>query len=59
MSQPYDFDMAPATLEVFRGWLQNSRYPSLKSLNSQKWKTNYTDWDKVMPPGTDDVKRPR
>ncbi len=46
--------MSPATLAIFREWLKG-RYGTLKVLNTQ-WKTNYTDWDKIVPLATDDMK---
>ncbi len=54
LSQPFDYDMSAGTLDMFRTWLQ-SRYGTLKLLNTQ-WKTNFADWDKVVPPTTDEVK---
>ncbi len=53
-SLPFDYDRSPETLELFRDWLA-SRYGSLSVLNKQ-WHTNFSSWDKVVPPTTDDAK---
>ena len=53
-SLPFDYDMSPDTLDMFRDWLVN-RYGSLNALNAQ-WKTNFSAWEKVVPPSTDDAK---
>ncbi|MCY3021118.1 MAG: beta-galactosidase [Planctomycetota bacterium] len=52
--RPFDYDMSPGTLAVFREWLQDS-YGSLLALNRQ-WGTQYASWNDVRPPTTDETK---
>jgi len=51
---PFDYDMSPGTLDVFRLWLEDS-YGSILALNRQ-WGTNFMAWSEVMPPTTDEAK---
>jgi len=53
----WDFDFSDESIVPMRRWLRE-RYGSLKQLNAQ-WDTNFTTWDSVMPPTTDEaMKRP-
>jgi hypothetical protein len=53
----WDFDFSDESLVPMRLWLRE-RYGSLQALNEQ-WATNFTSWDLVMPPTTDEaMKRP-
>lgn len=51
---PFDYDMSPATLDVFRLWLEDA-YGPVAALNRQ-WGTEYKSWTDVLPPTTDEAK---
>ena len=53
-SAPFDMDTSPASLAIFRGWLED-RYTSLENLNV-RWNTSFRRWEDVVPPSTDSVK---
>ncbi len=53
-ANPFDYDMAPASLAAFRTWLR-ARYPSLDHLNAC-WLTDFAAWDEARPFLTDQVK---
>ena len=52
-----DFDWNPHTLAEFRTWLQQ-QYKSLAALN-QEWRTNFADWNSVVPYTTDEARKTR
>jgi hypothetical protein len=49
-----DFCWGPHTLAAFREWLKRE-YGSLAALNAE-WKTDYPDWDSVVPYITDEAR---
>ena len=54
---PVDFDWSPQTLVGFREWLK-SEYGSLENLNNV-WRTNFKQWDTVVPYTTEEARRSR
>ena len=53
----WDFDFSDESIVPMRRWL-HERYGSLKQLNEQ-WEMNFTTWDAVMPPTTDEAMKRR
>ncbi len=52
-----DFDWNPHTLAELRLWLKD-QYGSLSALN-QEWRTNFTDWNSVVPYTTEEARKTR
>jgi hypothetical protein len=52
-----DFDWNPHTLEQFRGWLKQ-QYSTLAALN-QEWRTNFSEWNAVVPYTTNEARKSR
>jgi hypothetical protein len=52
-----DFDWSPQTLIEFRLWLKQE-YGALPTLNKQ-WRTNFRNWDDVVPYTTDEARKSR
>ena len=52
-----DFDWSPNALNEFRDWLKHE-YGTLAALN-KVWRTNFTDWNLVLPYTTDEAKKTR
>ena len=52
-----DFDWNPHTLAGFRIWLQQ-QYGTLTALNNT-WRTNFSDWNSVVPYTTEEAKKTR
>src|SRR5215217_1142152 len=50
-----DFDWGWYALDEFRAWLKQE-YGTLTALN-KKWRTNFTDWGRVLPYTTAEAKR--
>jgi len=50
-----DFDWSPHALHEFRVWLQQE-YGTLPALNKE-WRTNFTNWDQVVPFTTDEARK--
>jgi len=53
-AMPFDYDLSPVTLDVFRGWLEQ-KYGTLQALNNQ-WGAEFSKWSEVSPPVTDEIK---
>ena len=53
-ANPFDYDFSSSALDGFRDWLK-TRYASLDDLNT-KWQTEFSDWSKVKPFTTDQIK---
>ncbi|HEY3320507.1 MAG TPA: beta-galactosidase [Planctomycetota bacterium] len=51
---PFEYDMSPETLAIFRNWLQD-KYSKLYTLN-ETWGTHYLNWEQVRPISTDETK---
>ena len=52
-----DFDWSPQTLIDFRSWLKQ-QYVELPTLNKE-WRTNFSNWDDVVPYTTDEARKNR
>jgi hypothetical protein len=52
-----DFDWSPEALREFRLWLR-TEYTTLDSLNNE-WRSNFNDWDSVVPYTTDEARKSR
>src|SRR5205085_910666 len=52
-----DFDWSPHALTEFRAWLKQE-YGTLTALN-REWRTNFTQWDLVVPYTTEEAKKSR
>jgi len=52
-----DFDWSPKALDDFRSWLKQE-YGTLSSLNKE-WRTNFGNWNDVLPFTTDEAKKSR
>ena len=53
LAAPWDFDFSDESLNAMRPWLRQ-RYGTLQALNDQ-WGSNFTSWDSVIPPTTDEA----
>jgi Beta-galactosidase/Beta-galactosidase trimerisation domain len=52
-----DFDWSPHALTEFRAWLKQE-YGTLAALN-REWRSNFTQWDLVVPYTTEEAKKSR
>jgi len=52
-----DFDWSPKALDDFRSWLKQE-YGTLPALNKE-WRTNFGNWNDVIPFTTDEAKKSR
>ncbi|PWT91067.1 MAG: hypothetical protein C5B55_08690, partial [Blastocatellia bacterium] len=52
-----DFDWSPQSLNDFREWLKQE-YGTVEGLNKE-WRTNFSQWQQVVPYTTDEAKKTR